>query len=78
MANINKFFRYVQINTQSDNLSQTDPSTMCQKDLGNLLVKELLALGLKDAHMDEWGNVYAHLAGSGDRIGFNAHMDTAL
>ena len=78
MANINKFFRYVQINTQSDNLSQTYPSTMCQKDLGNLLVKELLALGLKDAHMDEWGNVYAHLAGSGDRIGFNAHMDTAL
>ena len=78
MANINKFFKYVQINTQSDDQSETYPSTMCQKDLGRLLVKELLALGLKDAHMDEWGVVYAHLPGVGDKVGFNAHMDTAL
>lgn len=78
MANINKFFKYVQINTQSDDQSKTYPSTMCQKDLGKVLVQELLALGLKDAHMDEWGNVYAHLPGVGEKVGFNAHMDTAL
>lgn len=75
---INRFVRYVRINTQSNDTTGLTPSTECQKDLGRLLVKELLELGLEDAHMDEWGNVYAHLEGEGARIGFNAHMDTAL
>ena len=79
MASLDRFVRYVRINTQSSDSTGTTPSTECQKNLGNLLVKELLELGLEDAHMDEWGNVYGHLPGSlGQKIGLNAHMDTAL
>ena len=76
--NLNRFIRYVKIDTQSDDTTGTTPSTEKQKNLGRLLVKELLELGLEDAHMDKWGNVYAHLAGEGLKIGLNAHMDTAL
>lgn len=78
MENLNRFIRYVQIDTQADDTTGTTPSTEKQKDLGKLLVEELLALGLKDAHMDEYGIVYAHLPGKGSRIGVNAHIDTAL
>ena len=76
--NLERFIRYVKIDTQSDYTTGTTPSTEKQKNLGRLLVKELLELGLEDAHMDEWGNVYGHLPGEGLRIGLNAHMDTAL
>ncbi len=79
MSKLDRFIKYVRINTQSDDTTGTTPSTECQKDLGRILVEELLELGLKDAHMDEWGNVYAHLKGEGEeKRGFNAHMDTAL
>ena len=78
MANIDRFLRYVKIDTQSDDTTGTTPSTEKQKNLSKLLVDELKELGLKDAYMDEYGIVYAHLAGEGDRIGFNAHIDTAL
>ena len=78
MESIERFVRYVKIDTQSDDTVDTTPSTEKQKNLGALLVKELLELGLNDAHMDEYGVVYAHLEGKGTRIGLNAHMDTAL
>lgn len=78
MTALDYFLKYVRINTQSDDTTGTTPSTECQKNLGHLLVDELISLGLKDAHMDEWGNVYAHLPGKGSKIGLNAHMDTAL
>ena len=78
MAAIDKFLRYVKIDTQSDDTTGTTPSTEKQKNLSKLLVEELLELGLKDAHMDEHGIVYAHLPGEGDKIGLNAHIDTAL
>ena len=78
MNKLEKFIRYVVIDTQSDDTTGTTPSTEKQKNLGNLLVEELLELGLEDAHMDEFGNVYGHLPGKGSRIGLNAHMDTAL
>lgn len=78
MENIERFIRYAKIDTQSDDKSNTVPSTAKQKNLSLLLVKELKELGLNDAYMDEYGVVYAHLKGHGDKIGFNAHVDTAL
>ncbi len=78
MDNLSRFVNYVRIDTQSDDKTGTTPSTEKQKNLGLLLVHELLELGLDDAHMDEFGNVYGHLPGKGSRIGLNAHMDTAL
>lgn len=78
MDSLERFIRYVKIDTQASDQTGTTPSTEKQKDLGALLVKELLDLGLEDAHMDEHGIVYAHLEGKGTRIGLNAHIDTAL
>ncbi|MCQ2086749.1 MAG: peptidase T [Bacilli bacterium] len=79
MSALERFLKYVQIDTQSDETTHTTPSTEKQKNLGNLLVKELKELGLEDAEIDQYGNVYAHLKGEpGDKIGLNAHMDTAL
>lgn len=78
MDSVKRFINYVKIDTQSDDTTGTTPSTAKQKNLGVLLVKELRNLGLSDAHIDKYGNVYGHLEGEGDRIGFNAHMDTAL
>lgn len=78
MNNIERFIEYAKIDTQASDETGTSPSTEKQKDLGRLLVKQLKDLGLEDAYMDEYGIVYAHLKGEGDKIGFNAHIDTAL
>lgn len=80
MSALERFLKYVKIDTQSDETTHTTPSTEKQKKLGEVLVTELKELGLEDAEMDKWGNVYAHLKGvkDADRIGLNAHMDTAL
>jgi tripeptide aminopeptidase len=76
-----RFLRYVAIDTQSDPRSASQPSTEKQKNLGRLLVEELLAIGLADAHMDEHGNVYATVpANTGKQVPvicFCAHVDTA-
>ncbi len=76
-----RFLRYVTIDTQSDPRSPSQPSTEKQKDLGRLLVEELLAIGLSDAHLDEHGNVYATVPANTDKpvpvICFCSHMDTA-
>jgi len=77
-----RFLRYVTIDTQSDPNSDTCPSTAKQKNLGLLLVTELLDMGLHDAHMDEHGYVYATLPGNSEKsdipvICFCSHMDTA-
>jgi len=78
---LDRFLRYVTIDTQSDPRSSAQPSTEKQKDLGRLLVEELLELGLADAHMDEHGNVYATVPANTDKqvpvICFCSHMDTA-
>ena len=79
MANIDRFIRYAKIDTQSDDTTGTTPSTEKQKNLSRLLVEELKELGLMDAHMNEYGIVYAHLKGEGqEKVGLNAHIDTAL
>jgi len=77
-----RFMRYVTIDTQSDPASGTFPSTEKQKDLGNVLVNELLNIGIPDAHLDEYGYVYATIpANTGKQnvpvICFCSHMDTA-
>jgi tripeptide aminopeptidase len=76
-----RFLRYVLIDTQSDPTSPTCPSTAKQKDLGALLVKELLEMGVKDAHLDEHGYVYATIpANTGKHVPvicFCSHMDTS-
>ena len=78
MDNVERFINYAKIDTQADENSTSYPSTEKQKNLSRLLVKELIEMGLEDAYMDEYGVVYAHLKGEGDKIGFNAHVDTAL
>jgi tripeptide aminopeptidase len=78
---LDRFLRYVVIDTQSDASSSTQPSTEKQKNLGRLLVDELLAIGLTDAHLDEHGYVYATVPANTDKqvpvICFCSHMDTA-
>jgi tripeptide aminopeptidase len=78
---VDRFLRYVVIDTQSNSESETTPSTAKQKDLGQLLVGELLAMGVSDAHMDEHGYVYATIPANTDKdvpvICFCSHMDTA-
>lgn len=72
---------YVTIDTQSDPDSGQYPSTSKQKDLGTLLTSELVAMGIADAHLDEYGYVYATIPATTARpvpvICFCAHMDTA-
>ena len=77
-----RFLHYVTIDTQSDPGSDTFPSTEKQKDLGKVLVAELLAIGITDAHLDEYGYVYATIPANTDKknipvICFCSHMDTA-
>ncbi|MFC5758420.1 peptidase T [Rhizobium sp. GCM10022189] len=80
-AVIDRFLRYVVIDTQSDPASSTQPTTEKQKDLGRVLVAELLEIGLSDAHLDEHGYVYATIPANTDKkvpvICFCSHMDTA-
>lgn len=76
-----RLMRYVQIDTQSDPLSSSFPSTQKQKNLSQLLVQELQALQVVDAHMDEYGYVYATIPTNTSKpipvICFCAHIDTA-
>ncbi|WP_346656082.1 peptidase T [Bradyrhizobium sp. dw_78] len=78
-----RFLRYVVIDTQSDPASPTSPSTEKQKDLGRLLASELQAMGISDAHLDEYGYVYATIPANTDKRGvpavcFCSHMDTSF
>jgi len=77
-----RFFRYVQIWTTSDEDSQSNPSSKNQFDLGNVLVAELKELNLDNIILDEYGYVYANLPASNGlekvkTIGLIAHMDTS-
>ncbi|MFL5016767.1 MAG: peptidase T [Rhizobium sp.] len=78
---LDRFLRYVVIDTQSDPASSMQPTTGKQKDLGRVLVDELLKIGLADAHLDEHGYVYATIPANSDKtvpvICFCSHMDTA-
>lgn len=76
-----RFLRYVTIDTQSDPNSPASPSTEKQKDLGRVLVTELKEMGVADAHLDDYGYVYATIPANTDKkvpvICFCSHMDTS-
>lgn len=78
---LERFLRYVVIDTQSDPESPSTPSTEKQKNLGRLLASELRDVGLSDAAMDDNGYVYATLPANTDKsvpvICFCSHMDTS-
>ncbi len=79
---VDRFLRYVQIDTQSDPQSTTNPSTEKQKDLSRVLVQELLDMGITDAELDEWGYVYATIPANTDKLNipticFCSHVDTS-
>ena len=76
---IERFLKYVSFDTQSDEFSETCPSTEKQKALGAYLVEEMKAMGIEDARMDEHGYVYGTLPGDPrlPTIGLIAHMDTS-
>jgi tripeptide aminopeptidase len=76
-----RFLRYVQIDTQSDADSNQQPSTAKQLELSRVLVDELKAIGVEDAHLDEHGYVYATIPGNTGKkvpvICLCAHVDTS-
>ena len=78
---VERFIKYVKIDTCSDPNSNTYPTTMKQFDLAHVLVEEMKEMGIQDAHVDEFGVVYGSIASNVDydcdTIGFIAHMDTA-
>lgn len=75
----NRFLRYVAFDTQSDEASESCPSTEKQKLLGQQLAAEMRAMGIEDAYMDSNGYVYGTVPGDPElpTIGLIAHMDTA-
>ena len=78
---VDRFLKYVKIDTQSDDEAPQFPTTQKQLDLSRVLVEELKELGLADAHLDEHGYVYATLPSNSEKdvpvIGFIAHVDTS-
>ena len=76
-----RFLRYVTIDTQSDPESPASPSTEKQKDLGRVLAAELKAMGVADAHLDDYGYVYGTIPANTPKkvpvICFCSHMDTS-
>ncbi|MDA7836949.1 peptidase T [Salibacteraceae bacterium] len=78
---LDRFLRYVKIDTQSDPHSDSIPSTEKQKNLSRILVQELKELGVKDAEMDELGYVYATIPANTEKsipvICFCSHVDTS-
>ena len=81
-AVLDRFLRYVQYDTRSDESSTTVPSTESQMIFQKALVAELRALGLRDADVDEHGYVMATIPSTTTKrsvpaIGFIAHVDTS-
>jgi tripeptide aminopeptidase len=76
-----RFFRYVQIDTQSNPGSDTQPSTAKQLDLSRLLMEELKSMGLTETEIDENGYLYASIPSNSEKqvpvICFCAHVDTS-
>ena len=78
---VDRFLQYVSFDTQSDENSNTTPSTHKQLLLARFLTDELISLGMQEVEMDENGYVYATLPATSDKkvptVGFIAHYDTS-
>lgn len=76
---VERFLHYVAFDTQSDEASDSCPSTAKQKLVGQCIVNDMLKMGIADAHMDAHGYVYGTVPGdqSLPTIGLIAHMDTS-
>lgn len=78
---IERFKKYIAIDTKSDEASETCPSTKGQLELGKIIAEDMKTIGLTDVEHDENGYIYGTLKGNIDKevptIGFIAHMDTA-
>lgn len=77
---LERFLKYISIDTKSDEDNESCPSSQGQVELGKLLVEELKEMGISDAYQDEHGYVYGSLKGNvtdAKTIGLIAHMDTA-
>jgi tripeptide aminopeptidase len=78
---LERFLRYVQIDTTADDATDRYPSSDGQWELGRLLVRELTELNLADVHQDEYGLVWATIPETSGRaapvVALNAHLDTS-
>ncbi|MDD3273888.1 MAG: peptidase T, partial [Bacteroidales bacterium] len=80
---LDKFLRYIAIDTASDPESETQPSTSKQLNLSRMLVNELREMGVKEVELDEWGYVMATIPSNLPEgkevpvVGFIAHVDSA-
>ncbi len=78
---VERFLKYVKIDTQSNEESTTCPSTEKQFDLAKVIIEDLKGIGMSDVSMDENGYIMATLPSNTDKevptVGFIAHMDTA-
>src|ERR1035437_10092748 len=78
---LDRFLRYISIDTQSDENSETTPSTEKQFNLAKVLVEEMTEMGLQDISLDENGYIMGTLPSNTDKkvpvIGFVSHMDTS-
>lgn len=81
MEILERFLNYVAIDTESNENSDTCPSTSKQLDLADLLVKEMTDMNLSDVYVDQHGYVYGTVAANIDKevpiVGLIAHMDTS-
>ena len=81
MTVLDRFLRYVAVDTESVEDAICFPSSEKQKDLAKILVEELKELGAENPHMDEYGYVYATIPATSDKkvpvLGFLSHMDTS-
>lgn len=81
MEPVKRFFKYIAVDTKSNEDNPDCPSTKGQLELGKMLVQELHELGVAGAEQDAYGYVYGTIPANIDKkvpvIGFIAHMDTA-
>jgi len=78
---LDRFLQYVRFDTTADANSSNYPSSAGQLELGKLLVQQLKAMSITDAHQDQhglvWGTVPSTVAGPAPTILLNSHLDTS-